>query len=1087
MKPSALLLSLALLALVALRLTAADWYVHPDGDDANAGDAANPFRTISAAAAQAQPGDTVWIAPGTYRETVRPARSGEPGNPIVFRSLEPSDPAVINGADVVMGPWERQGQSNVYAADWVGDYTSINMQADQVFMDGLMIDLLRWPKNVSEREVLPTVALIDEILAYTPNQLHGPMTIAEADFDEPDGRWDNARVWVNLSPPGKGDGQGQTGRIITTSEADGTIVWRDIDDRSKREFGRDSNWFVLAGSHYYLFDPTPEGLVATGGAETAMAANEWWLNRETRRLYVSFPEGTDPSDHTVEARRRDWGFDLADLSHIVVRDLALFATSITTDPDPVGDKPTVTASTGITLDRLHVRYVTHFTNQDNDLDYQGSWMGQSGIILSGRDHVVRNCTFDGSAGSAISVTGRDHRVYNNLIENFNYMVTEAAGINTSKDRADTFSVDHKIGYNTLRASPGSAIFFKPAWNSDPHRPGRYRIHHNLVYDILHRLWDAGAMTTVGDILDGVRIDHNVIHGGHDYIQFGIYVDYGGGAYIHHNVVYDTWSPIGGNGYELIQLNNNVAIETPVGFPFQPNGIHSGKGVGDLGGVALYNNIITGGFSTFQDATVVANINDSRRDLEDLFVNADGDDFRQYDYQLAASATAAIDEGVVVPGFDDPWLGSAPDIGAYEHGREPWQPGYGAVPWYLDDHDTLRFAAQGTTIEGYAVLHPFAEDASVTELVVVETSPGVAVELGADSVMPDGRLDLSYTVDASVPAPSTGWFIVEGQQGAATHQQAFTFRILPAQTLAEIAFVRSWEEPVTFLPGQEVNFTAQYFDEEGFLMAVTPDSQWSASGGGVVDQHGNLQIDWAQGGPHTVSVEADGIVASVVFDVRLDWALDQPTTASSQLNANVPPRQAVDGNILSAWVSAAADGESLVIDLGEQVTVETVMLLWHLSLYGRRYLVETSTDGESWQIAGEFTRSEGGAVTHVGLDATGRYLRIRGLERSVTSSGFAIYEVSVYGASAVDFLGTPLSDPPGWRESPSLGTYYDATPSQDESWIYLEEHGWQFLWGNGLFLRGKELLGFDLARGEWWWHNAEFGRLRAFFSTGWEEL
>jgi hypothetical protein len=34
----------------------------------------------------------------------------------------------------------------------------------------------------------------------------------------------------------------------------------------------------------------------------------------------------------------------------------------------------------------------------------------------------------------------------------------------------------------------------------------------------------------------------------------------------------------------------------------------------------------------------------------------------------------IDAGTHLPGFTDGYRGTAPDIGAYEHGAEPWVPG-----------------------------------------------------------------------------------------------------------------------------------------------------------------------------------------------------------------------------------------------------------------------------------------------------------------------------------------------------------------------------------------------------------------------------
>ncbi len=49
-----------------------------------------------------------------------------------------------------------------------------------------------------------------------------------------------------------------------------------------------------------------------------------------------------------------------------------------------------------------------------------------------------------------------------------------------------------------------------------------------------------------------------------------------------------------------------------------------------------------------------------------------------DFQLKPGA-AAIDAGVVIPGFTDGYLGSAPDLGAYESGGLAWAAGVGSRP------------------------------------------------------------------------------------------------------------------------------------------------------------------------------------------------------------------------------------------------------------------------------------------------------------------------------------------------------------------------------------------------------------------------
>lgn len=62
--------------------TAETFYVAPDGDDGGAGNSANPWSTIQAAANRVDAGDTIIVRPGVYRESVVLVRGGLPHMPV---------------------------------------------------------------------------------------------------------------------------------------------------------------------------------------------------------------------------------------------------------------------------------------------------------------------------------------------------------------------------------------------------------------------------------------------------------------------------------------------------------------------------------------------------------------------------------------------------------------------------------------------------------------------------------------------------------------------------------------------------------------------------------------------------------------------------------------------------------------------------------------------------------------------------------------------------------------------------------------------------------------------------------------------
>ncbi len=76
--------------------TATDWYVSPDGRTSNDGRSSEtPLGSLQTALERAQPGDTVRLAAGEYREDVRTVRGGLPGEPITITG---PGGAVLHGA-----------------------------------------------------------------------------------------------------------------------------------------------------------------------------------------------------------------------------------------------------------------------------------------------------------------------------------------------------------------------------------------------------------------------------------------------------------------------------------------------------------------------------------------------------------------------------------------------------------------------------------------------------------------------------------------------------------------------------------------------------------------------------------------------------------------------------------------------------------------------------------------------------------------------------------------------------------------------------------------------------------------------------
>src|SRR4030095_2047102 len=86
------------------------FHVATSGSDTAGGSAETPFRTINRAAAVAQPGDTVVVHAGEYREWVRPQRGGLSDSRRITYQAAAGEHVVIKGSERVSG-WEQAGGS----------------------------------------------------------------------------------------------------------------------------------------------------------------------------------------------------------------------------------------------------------------------------------------------------------------------------------------------------------------------------------------------------------------------------------------------------------------------------------------------------------------------------------------------------------------------------------------------------------------------------------------------------------------------------------------------------------------------------------------------------------------------------------------------------------------------------------------------------------------------------------------------------------------------------------------------------------------------------------------------------------------
>src|SRR5215212_5103579 len=112
-------------------------HVAPTGTDEAEGSEQHPFQTINRAASLAQPGDTVVVHAGVYREWVRPRYSGLSDRRRIVYTAAPGEHVVITGSEQVSG-WQHV-DGTVWRADVPNSlFGSFNPFAEEVDGDWIV-------------------------------------------------------------------------------------------------------------------------------------------------------------------------------------------------------------------------------------------------------------------------------------------------------------------------------------------------------------------------------------------------------------------------------------------------------------------------------------------------------------------------------------------------------------------------------------------------------------------------------------------------------------------------------------------------------------------------------------------------------------------------------------------------------------------------------------------------------------------------------------------------------------------------------------------------------------------------------------
>jgi len=373
--------------------------------------------------------------------------------------------------------------------------------------------------------------------------------------------------------------------------------------------------------------------------------NEWYYDNSAKQLYLQVAGGGSPGS-MVKAKHRQFAFILTDKSYITVKNIRVFASTIT-----------MLNSTRCVLDGINARYISHHS-MDNIDAYAGTGAfgtGGSGITLTGNADTVRNCVIKYSAGSGVSLYGSNHVIDNNDIQYTNYIGSYCEGIHNNGDD-DLNGTNVRITRNKVWYAGGPLI-------DNTRMTGTNDNYSFVLYN------DCAYGEQLGDDRGGINgsgseVAYNWVHDigrGLAYgMVMGLYTD-GSLDYTtyHHNVV---WNMVGGRA-PAVQVNNTAGDKNGnVGIFIYNNTAHN------------VNSAIGGVDPTYTEKNNYVN------QAAQNYVNATTSDFH------LVSTASAVNTGEVIAGITDGYVGSNPDKGAYEYnggdGVSKWRAGLNVPVYYL---------------------------------------------------------------------------------------------------------------------------------------------------------------------------------------------------------------------------------------------------------------------------------------------------------------------------------------------------------------------------------------------------------------------
>jgi hypothetical protein len=458
------------------RCGAAEFFVSPQGNDAQAGTKEQPFQTLEAARAAVRTSDhgaetIVWLRAGAYERSgpfeLTAEDSGRPGGPVTYRAYPDEEVRIVGGRrisdwtpvtdEAVLSRLAPEARGRVLQADLkaagVHDYGQVKGGGLELFFDDKPMTLARWPN-----EGFVTITGLVEPDTVNVRGTKGSKTgkfMYEGDRPR---RWlQENDVWVH-----------------------GYWFWDWADERQKVEsIDTEKRVITVAPPFHHYGYRVGQWFYALNILAELDRPGEWYLDREKGILYFWPPTPLEKGRAVVSVS--NVLVNLTGVEHVTFQGLIFEAARGTAI---VMKDCRDTRIAGCVLRNLGNRAVQ---------------------IEDGRNDGVASCDIYGTGGGGISLRGGEresltpggHFADNNHIHHYgrwNRMYTPAISLE---------GVGNRVTHNLIHDAPHIAVSF----GGNDHV-----IEFNEIHDVCLESNDAGAIYAGRDwTMRGTAIRYNYLH------------------------------------------------------------------------------------------------------------------------------------------------------------------------------------------------------------------------------------------------------------------------------------------------------------------------------------------------------------------------------------------------------------------------------------------------------------------------------------------------------------------------------------------------------------------------------------------------